>query len=600
MFARFAVAGILILLFSWFARAQEEVIVTATRLGSTAGVWKDRVRVISRDEIDSWSGATLADLLSRASVLDVRRRGPAQADLSLRGSGFEQVLVLLDGVPVNDPQTGHHNLDLPITIDDIARIEILPGVASSIHGPGAFAGVVNIVTKTGISEETVFRASVGSFSTHASSVSLAANNLQPNRTLAYSARASAGLERTTGHRKGTEATSLVLSHGAMIFHPGGVTRFRLGYQDRDFGAEDFYGPWPSKESTGTLLMFLSSRLGHSDRLEVLPRLSFRRHTDDFLLDRNNPAGYRSDHETNTMGAELAFRLDRTAIGSVVFGLEHSEQEVESSTLGNHDRRRFGVFFEHGIKLSRYFHLNWAVRADWGVGAENRTFAFVSPSLSLRAHPAKGWKILLSAARGFRLPSFTELYYQSPANQGEPALSPEASSAADLTVVFAAAQGITLTASGFVKSDTSLVDWIKVTETAPWKATNVGSITSGGAELRIQVRPSHDTRLELGYTRLELSKNKPATFSKYVFRQAIDDVLLRVSGPLLFGIEGTLSARFRRRPETDGAILIDARLRRRFGPLHVFLEAANILDAHEEEIPGAPLPGFSVMAGMSLI
>ena len=117
----------LILIFSSAAPADEEVIVTATRLGSTTGVWKDRVRVITRDEIDSWSGATLSDILARASVLDVQRRGPAQADLSLRGSGFEQVLVLVDGVPVNDPQTGHHNLDLPITIDpDGCKQELIP------------------------------------------------------------------------------------------------------------------------------------------------------------------------------------------------------------------------------------------------------------------------------------------------------------------------------------------------------------------------------------------------------------------------------------------------------------------------------------------
>jgi iron complex outermembrane receptor protein len=607
MHLRPALTAALILLFSSPAPADEEVIVTATRLGSTTGAWKDRVRIISKDEIESWSGSTLADLLSRASVLDIHRRGPAQADISLRGSGFEQVLVLIDGVPVNDPQTGHHNLNLPITIDDIARIEILPGIASSIHGPGAFAGVINIITKTGVPQESVFRASAGSFSTHSSSVSIAGNNLNPNRNLAYSGRFSASLEHTAGHRKGTEATSLVLSHGATIFHPGGLTRFRFGYQDRHFGAKDFYGPWPSKEATGTLLMLLSSVLGRPDHLEILPRLSFRRHDDDFLLDRYDPAGYRSDHKTEVMGAELAFRLNKTSIGSLVLGLEHSEQEVESSTLGNHDRRRFGVFFEHGISLARWLHVNWAVRADWGISEANRTFAFLSPSISLRVDPLKDLKILLSAARGFRLPSFTELYYSSPANQGEPSLSPEQSTAADLTVVFHVAKGITLTASGFFKSDTNLVDWIKVIDKAPWKATSVGSIDSGGGEIRIQISPRYDTHLELGYTRLELSKDssdmfssEPVPISKYVFRQPIDDVLLRATGPLLFGIKGTLSARFRRRPETDGAVLIDARLSRPLGPVSVFLEASNILDAHEEEIPGAPLPGFALMVGMSFI
>lgn len=89
------------------------------------------VTVIGREQIETWPAATLADLLAGVAGVDVQRRGEpgVQADVGIRGTGFEQTVILLDGLPMGDPQTGHHNLNLPVPVEHIERIEVVKGPA---------------------------------------------------------------------------------------------------------------------------------------------------------------------------------------------------------------------------------------------------------------------------------------------------------------------------------------------------------------------------------------------------------------------------------------------------------------------------------------
>ncbi|HKK08312.1 MAG TPA: TonB-dependent receptor plug domain-containing protein, partial [Gemmatimonadota bacterium] len=122
------------------------VVSAAGRTGGRAAATRD-LEVLGRDAIEATPARTVAGLLRWAAGVDVRPRSPAQADLSLRGSSFEQVLVLVDGVPVNDPQTGHFDLDVAVPLASVERIEILRGPASATFGADAVGGVVNIVTR---------------------------------------------------------------------------------------------------------------------------------------------------------------------------------------------------------------------------------------------------------------------------------------------------------------------------------------------------------------------------------------------------------------------------------------------------------------------
>ena len=91
----------------------------------------------------------MTDALRLLPGVWVRQRGPfgSQTDISVRGASFGQTLVLVDGVRINDPQTGHHSGDLPVALEDIARIELLAGAGSSLHGADAVGGVINIITR---------------------------------------------------------------------------------------------------------------------------------------------------------------------------------------------------------------------------------------------------------------------------------------------------------------------------------------------------------------------------------------------------------------------------------------------------------------------
>ncbi|HET9799976.1 MAG TPA: TonB-dependent receptor plug domain-containing protein, partial [Gemmatimonadaceae bacterium] len=113
-----------------------------------AGVPATRsVEVLTRDDIERHAARSLTDVLALAVGADAQQRSPAQADLGLRGSTYNQVVVLVDGVRVSDVQSGHYALDLAVPIGLIERVEILRGTGSALYGSDAIGGVVNIVTR---------------------------------------------------------------------------------------------------------------------------------------------------------------------------------------------------------------------------------------------------------------------------------------------------------------------------------------------------------------------------------------------------------------------------------------------------------------------
>ncbi|HPT32190.1 MAG TPA: TonB-dependent receptor plug domain-containing protein, partial [Prolixibacteraceae bacterium] len=143
----------------------QEVVVTAGRSPVTAQQVARVVTVISKAEIERAPAQSINDLLRFVSSVDIRQRGPlgAQADISIRGGTYDQTLILLNGINVSDPQTGHHNLNLPVSPESIERIEILRGPAAKTFGPNAFNGAVNIITGNRLPNHLRASASAGQF-----------------------------------------------------------------------------------------------------------------------------------------------------------------------------------------------------------------------------------------------------------------------------------------------------------------------------------------------------------------------------------------------------------------------------------------------------
>jgi len=127
----------------------KEVVVSTTKLEIPFSKNFRTVKIISSDYIKNSPASNVSDLLQEITGIDVRRRGVGgvQGDLYIRGGGFDQTLLLVDGMKMDDAQTGHHTLNMILPLYLIERIEVIKGPAARIFGQNAFNGAINIITK---------------------------------------------------------------------------------------------------------------------------------------------------------------------------------------------------------------------------------------------------------------------------------------------------------------------------------------------------------------------------------------------------------------------------------------------------------------------
>ena len=127
----------------------DEIIVTAYKASLPLKLSAKMVNIILPRQIERSPVKSIEDLLNYHSGVDVLQRGPhgVQADITLRGGSFDQTAILLNGVNLTNPQTGHYSFDIPLNLSDIERIEIVQGPSSLIFGASAFSGGINIITK---------------------------------------------------------------------------------------------------------------------------------------------------------------------------------------------------------------------------------------------------------------------------------------------------------------------------------------------------------------------------------------------------------------------------------------------------------------------
>ena len=264
-----------------FPSAIEEKIEVQGKIFSSAARSRSML-IIAAAEIKALQIRSFADLFSFFTALNVSRRGPDESsyDLSMRGSHFEQVLVLLDGVPFNNPQSGHFNTDFPFTMNDIERIEIVRGGSSTVYGAGAFAGMVNIILKKKSSSTAALSAGSNNFFSGRLAWGKAAGN--------FNCHFSANRSNASGFYPGREFDQARLTGSASYSANGSQLEFVSGYLDKDFGASGFYGPSPSSEDSQALFTLVKFQKTTKHARYQLG-YSWQNHRDHFILDRYRPA-----------------------------------------------------------------------------------------------------------------------------------------------------------------------------------------------------------------------------------------------------------------------------------------------------------------------
>lgn len=542
------------------------------------------VEILTADDLRALPIRTVSEALLWMLGADLDVRSPAQADVSIRGASFEQVVVLVDGVRMSDPQSGHFDLDLAVPLETVRRVEVLRGPGSFLYGADAVGGVINIVTDSGGGTDVVAAGESGSFQTRRAGVSLR------SRAGGFRFGAAGDWMKSDGHRPGTDHE---IAQGALNLEaPLGRVRMRAraAIGSRDFGADGFYAPFPSWEETTTRTGSVELTLPLSG-LALRARLWRRSHDDDFVLKREDPSFYRNVHTSSQTGVEWVARARLTPGLALAGGVEWARESLESTRLGTRREDRQAAFVEVRHDIDRV-ELQAGLRADH----YDRFGTFLAPSLAASWQVAHGLRLRGAVGRGFRAPSWTERYYQDPANKGTEDLGPERAWTVE-SGIDARAGGGTVRLTAFIRRATDLIDWVRSDASNVWEARNVDEADFRGVEIEGRGFRLGPLRLRgaLSLLRLE-SHDAPGLESKYALRPLNRRALLSVSIPLPGRAALTLHALHARREGAGAYERMDARLRLPAGPGTLSLDVRNLLDARYLDIAGMPAAGRGFSLG----
>jgi len=581
----------------------EPVLVLGTRVPAALPAGEREVAVLDSTQAALLPVRAPAELLASAPAVATGQRQlfGTQADLSIRGSTFEQVRVLLGGMDVGDPQTGHHALDLPLSLSDLARLEVLPGQGSVLAGAGAFGGVVNAVPR----RPAPTRGGAAALTAGGDETRGARLRLDSGRGDALGLDAAGWLSgdwfRTDGDRPGTDAENLTVAGRGTATAYGAEFDLLAGYARREFGALDFYAPFPSQERTETVFAGLLARRPLTDRVVLEQRLYGRRHRDRYVLFRDDPARYTNDHLNRRAAGETRLSCDLGGGWTAAAGLDGGYEDLDSrgvragaavAALGRHDRRHAAGALELGWRRGAWRATAGARRDAWSQQdpATTRTAAVrwqVDPAVALRA----------SAGSVLRLPTFTELYYEDPANRGDPRLAPEHGWSWDFGATVASGPW-TLDWSVFERHEKDLIDWVRpaAAPDQPWRARNVAEGRVRGWTQSYGLATPRGDALALHHTIFEAERSLPAgDVAKYA--TLIPRHLLAASATILVdrGVALAVLARHRSRGGGGGHVVVDLRASLAHGPWMLSADLRNAFDRAYQEIPGVPLPGRQAAA-----
>jgi outer membrane cobalamin receptor len=532
---------------------------------------------------------SFVDYLHLDPSVDLEERGSdgVQADLSIRGAGFEQSLVLLNGLRINDAQSGHHDMDIPVPLEALSRIEVLHGAGSTLYGADALGGAVNFITTSPEAAELRVRFGGGNFGFNQQRV--LGSYLGKN----WSEQLAGSRDFSTGFMSDRDYSSNAVSSETRFTTAVGNTDLLLAGSDRPFGANQFYGSFPSWERTKSWFASIDQQLGKNTDLAF----GYRRHSDEFVLVRDNPALYENNHISQSWQAAVRRRSTFASKSTIAYGVDMDGDSIDSNNLGHHARNRGAGYLDVDLQaLSRLF---------FSLGAREEIFsggrAEFAPTVAGGVWLRSGLRLRASASRGFRLPTYTDLYYSDPANRGNPSLKPESGWDFEFGPQWNSGGHLSAELTFFRRLEHNDIDYIKSSFADPWQAMNIQDLSFTGVETIFRLRLPKSQELALGYTALSGSEQpQPGVISKYVFNYPSHNATFSWLGQF----HKSLAVRTRvgaiQRFGHDAYPIWDLAASRTNGRIRPYLQLSNLSNTGYEEIPGVAMPGRSIVGGLELV
>jgi iron complex outermembrane receptor protein len=527
---------------------------------------------------------SLADLLRQDPSIDLRERAPngIQADVSIRGGSFGQTLVLLNGQRLNDAQSGHHNMDIPVPLDSVSRIEVMRGSGSTMYGSDAAGGVINIVTEPPETSEIRLRTAFGNYGINQQRVSLAGAFGKLSQQLTFSRDFSTGFMPDRDYRN-LDLTSTTRARTAL-----GTSSLTLAYMDHPFGADQFYGDYNSWENTKTWFAGAQQTFGDS----TIASFGFRRHSDLFVLYRDRPEVFTNHHSDESYQAAVRRKESLSPSARLYYGVEALHESVVSNNLGNHARSRGAAYGALDLRALRRFSLSVSAREEF----YRRYSGAFTPTLSGGAWLTPQLKVRASASRAFRIPGYTDLYYHDPANLGSPGLRPERAWTYESGIDWSPNAKVRGELTVFHRRERDGIDYYRASPTDIWRALNIQNLNFTGVEASLRLRA-----FDFRYTGLRGAQDTIAAgLTKYTFNYPTHAGVVSWQGTLPGGLLGRTRIGVLDRRARDPYAVWDIYLARSRGKLHPFLQISNLTSTTYQEVLGVPTPGRTIVAGLELV
>lgn len=580
MIAAAVLTGIFITLQAQEKRV-EEVMITGKVMDLPYKKSSANVTVITKEQIQDTPAQSIEEVLAYHTGMDIRRRGAngVQTDISVRGSSFEQVLILINGIRVNDPQTGHNSMNFPFEVSAVERIEIIKGPAARRYGQGAYAGVVNVVTKPSAENKVTFTGEGGDFNTFSGGASSSfggdklRNFVQVNHTA------------SDGYRFNTDYKISNAYYQNQYDLENGTLKFQAGFQEKKFGANGFYAsPAFTDQYEEVQMSLVSAALDQklSENIGLTARAYWRRAQDMYLFRRWNPSFYRNMHIGNQAGAEVNTQIKSTW-GTTGIGIDARKEFLESNRLGSRERWVSQAFVEHHFSF-----LQDALLLSPGISwsqIEGKSYFYPGMDASYTRGNSR-W--LANFSRVNRIPTYTDLYYVSPSEVGNPDLKPESAFSAELGYQYQQQQNFVKAGIFWRKTDNA-IDWQKENSTSPWNAQNIGAVETRGIELEGNLQVNSWMGYSLGYTYLDNRNVEETQLSRY----ALDNLRHQLVAKWKLnyrGFSNELVYRYQDRVNLGSYQLLDDRLSYQAKDYSIYLLINNLTNTAYTETSLVPMPG----------
>ena len=523
----------------------EEVEVSAQRSQFQSDIFR-LVNQLTATEIAALPVNSVADLLQYLPGIDLRERGSSgvQGDLSMRGGTHDQVKILVNGIDMTDPQVGHYSMDLPLDVSQIERIEVMQGTN---YGLGAFSGAINIITKKGTAESKGYEVN-GSLAAGEYGLVNPALSASVQRKEWYLS-SGVSYNRSDGY---ADNTDYKIMNGYLRTGRRDLD-FQVGVQMKDAGANSFYSLAYPNQFDATRTLFAAIAYEHrTGDWGLQGKAYYRAHYDRFELFRDGkdsegqqaPEWYTAPntHWTHTSGARLTGSWSQWW-GKTSAGIDLRDEYIESSNLGTHNRLNINYFAEQCVYINGF---SGSVGAS---GTWNSTFGHdYALGANFGYEIARDWKVFLNFNRAIRIPTYTDLYYQSATQLSNPNLRPEKALQLEAGIKYTGEHWYA-SASGYYRWGQDIIDWVKepVDSIVQWKAVNYTRVNAGGAEASVGVQGyEYIRKIELSYSFCDVNKDAGEMLSKYALDYLRHKVSLRIDHKIWKGFGASWCFRFQQR------------------------------------------------------